>query len=296
MRRIIRPWMVVVFSLAATLLLMIGYGNRHPNSAIGQSVQIASHIGSHYILRRTDAAEEAALDDGYSANNETLTAPEEPEPVPAEPEAAPDTAPASAYPAEDGATAIKAAPGLEANTKKSELPLLVCGPLPSEIIPPAMLASADESLQERYRVMPTCEDENEKSPLLMPYASDADQGPRTATCAKRAIEDSKSRTDLDCPAKSRLKGAKTVPTIPGSHGTLCKPADRAQTGGSEEQEMIAPLATGGIERIQIIIQRHAREIFSPGLRQKDGGGRPSTDTLEFRPSDAREGEFEPVQF
>jgi hypothetical protein len=266
MRKIIRPWTVAVISIAATLVVLIGYGNRHPNSPIGQGTQIASHIGSHYILRRADAAEEAALEDGYSADDETLAAPEEPEPVAAEPEAAANAAPVPASVAGVSVPAIKAMPALEANAHIPERSVLATAPPLSEIVPAVMPASAEEFLPERYRVMPACEEDKEESRLLMPYACDENQEIRTSTSLKPTVK-------------------KPVDTG----------VDTGHVGGSEEQEMIAPTAAGGWGRIHSIIEKHARDIFSPGVGE-GGRGRPSTDTLEFRPSDAREGEFEPIEF
>jgi hypothetical protein len=214
---------VVIFSLAGF------YASCYPNSTIGQLAQVTVHIGKHYVLRLPDAAEQAAHDDGYSADDETLAAPEDPQPVTQEPNAIPgEVASNTVTPPSSGASE------------------------------PAGKSAIGAPMGDQYRVMPRCQDETEDLPTFMPYAAERAEPIQKSVSLK--------------PAAGRMLILETEPAK-----------------GPEEQLPDA-------KKFQEIIEGHAKELFSPGARERGRKLVPRLDTLEFRPSDAGPERFDPLEF
>jgi hypothetical protein len=269
MRKLLWSAAVVSAAVATALFLAARYGSRHPNSLVGQGASIASHIGSHYLLHRTDAAEVAALDDSYGAGDEDLVAPEEPEPA-AELESvtAPGSNPSPQLALQD--KLVLPGPAL-ATTTPQESGAAALSPWPERPEKPSAASSSqlvflpplDESTEERYRLMPPCEEDTDELPATMPYATEPEYRPADSKAPGIGLDSS------------------DAPTRPG---------------GSEEQEMTAPSRLSKQVDIQHFIETRAREIYTPAFREGTTRFRPSIDTLDFRPCDARPEEFDPVEF
>jgi len=227
MRKVLRRVAIFAAGMVVVFLLAGSYTSRYPNSVIGQLTQVSIHIGKHYLLRLPDAAEQAALDDGYSADDETLAAPEDPQPVSPEPNAAPS------------AVASK----------------MLTPPCPS-VTEPGRMSPADAASENEYRVMPPCQDETEELPTFMPYAVERNE----------VIQKSVS----------------------------LKPAAAKRTLEEESGKGLGQLPDP--KKVQEIIEGHAKEIYSPGARERGRKLGPRLDTLDFRPSDADPEEFDPVEF
>jgi hypothetical protein len=191
------------------------------------------------VLRRSDPAAEAAHDDTYSIDDESLAAPEEPEPVAFDSSTAVMAANMNVVPATT--TATRAAGGS------------VSGP---------------ESIEVQYRYMPACSDCEEHIPDHMPYAAEDESYYR--------IE---YKSQMNESPKS-LKGDRS---------------SSIEAGRSEEQEWTGP-DTSGKGRMRAAIKRNADGMFSPGAREGRFRFKPDIDTLEFRPTDANLGDFDPIEF
>jgi hypothetical protein len=228
MRKVLRRGAIFATGMMLVFLMASLYASRYPNSAIGQLTQVVVHIGKHYVLRLPDAAEQAALDDGYSANDETLAAPEDPQPVAIEP-----NAPSSSI------VSKRPTPSLpRADESDEKLPV-------------------NGTMENEYRIMPPCQDETEELPTFMPYAVEKND------FIQRSIS-----------LKPAAAGRRTL----------------------EEEPAKEPGQLPGPNKLREIIEGHAKEIYSPGARERGRKFGPRIDTLDFRPSDADPEEMGPIEF
>jgi hypothetical protein len=244
------------------------YAGRHPESLLGMCTGIVyDGRGCSCSCSAWDSASE----------DSELSAPEEPQAVPV-------TLPDQPEPIVLDQDLRKAESEWSAQWLNSSKPGLS----------PASAADAEVGCP----VMPPCADET-NLPSLMPYATDEDAANPGKTAWSGPFFDEQC-TGANEEADTILQDQEPLPPCPKCQKTKCCPAQPPKSaplpaGAQEEQEHGAPDkdTAGSVRPNQR--PKPSTELLRRQPSQ-EGAMAPKVDTTEFRPSDARRGEFDKVPF
>jgi len=141
-----------------------------------------------------------------------------------------------------------------------------------------------EETEKDYAVMPPCLDDDEALPALMPYALDVNSSvPRASSQISRYPETAGNSKNASG------SGAKSCP--------CCELKSSSEAGANEEQDAQHISKKLPAKSVAPDTRLKASQLLSPVESKNDRV--PSAarlDTMEFRPSDAKKGEFDPTPF
>ncbi len=266
----------VIAAVAIALCLTADYAARHPQALLVQCAGIVCNVGrecspvlqlsraiAHKVFPSSQTTDETQADEEVA-----LRAPDEPEPIAdALPDPLPPLAPApTPIPTVEPIDLIQAQALAGKGEEGNDGQRLPADPVPAiptlEDLIPMLPADADD---EGYTVMPTCTDNDDDLPARMPYVMDEEPAE-----ASQSLAASKS-----CPCPN-----------PSSSGSVFHEVKKADYPAAAREKKLSPKA----------MNDRAEPLLRPQQMEEEWPVRTRVDTLEFRPSDAKEGEFDPIPF
>jgi hypothetical protein len=286
MRKLFWCGILAVILAAGTVFLTAQYAGSHPDSLAGHCARIAQRAGSALIplFRAYDVL--ATRDDPLlSEEEEACCIPEEPQPVeeimPAE---LPPGGPSLVEPIDvlqQGRLSHKAEPPCLDLKVVTQGALEV--PSPQGVIPATLIPEVTEPSGHPFRPMPTCEDDPGTAPDEMPFISDeAPTVSKDTACLDQLLyQILPSWFFGHLPMTARNRDSSKVKDADKD----CCP-DYPRDAG--EQENGTPDKKPNAAR--------GRSQFPTYKIDQERQGKDRVDTLEYRPSDARQGELGRIPF
>jgi hypothetical protein len=290
MRKLFWCGAVVAMMAATAVYLVAEDARRGPDSLFARGVGIACKVGGYNLAHLagqivgsyTSCGRPRADDPSGGEEDSEAWIPADPEPVaeacpdqavPVEPgqplepidvlQGTPETRPAGEKkPAPAGspvaAVSVPTAPSDRAGEKQGVPADLLPASSEEGVVPVAIIPPDGDAREAQYRTMPPCTDEEAALPAIMPYAGDDEVAPAQGWL------DFWLGVFRHVPC---CRGVATGPNCPATKGRPEKPGSKAA-----DQRLKQLLRSFGND------ENHPRK---PGI-----------DTLEFRPSDAKQGEFD----